>query len=118
MASLHSHGAILFFIRWTYEKCCGVLEEIRKATYYARSKTQEFAQFINKKSSSENRRELTAKVNELSKLEQRNADLNDLFKRLYEDNFHGKITNEQFRMLDTTRSSVRSRNRYRNSKQR
>ena len=76
-----------------------ILEEIRKATYYARSKTQEFAQFINKKSSSENRRELTAKVNELSKLERRNADLNDLFKRLYEDNFHGKITNEQFRML-------------------
>ena len=76
-----------------------ILEEIRKATYYARSKTQEFAQFINKKNSSENRRELTAKINELSKLERRNADLNELFKRLYEDNFHGKITNEQFRML-------------------
>ena len=76
-----------------------ILEEIRKATYYARSKTQEFAQFINKKSSSENRRELMAKTSELSRLERRNAELNDLFKRLYEDNFHGKITNEQFRML-------------------
>ena len=76
-----------------------ILEEIRKATYYARSKTQEFAQFINKKSSSENRRELMAKTSELSRLERRNVELNDLFKRLYEDNFHGKITNEQFRML-------------------
>ena len=76
-----------------------ILEEIRKATYYARAKTKEFVEFINKKSSYENRRELTAKTNELSKLEKRNTELNALFKRLYEDNVLGKITNEQFRML-------------------
>ena len=76
-----------------------ILEEIRKATYYARAQTKEFVEFINKKSSSENRRELTAKTNELAKLEKRNAELNTLFKRLYEDNVLGKITNEQFRML-------------------
>ena len=76
-----------------------ILEEIRKATYYARAKTHEFVEFINKKSSSENKRELTAKINELSKLEKRNTELNSLFKRLYEDNVLGKITNEQFRML-------------------
>lgn len=76
-----------------------ILEEIRKATYYARSKTSEFVEFINKKSSSENKRELMAKTNELSKLERRNTELNALFKRLYEDNVLGKITNEQFRML-------------------
>ncbi len=76
-----------------------ILEEIRRITYYARTKTREFVEFINKKSSSENRRELTAKTNELSKLEKRNTELNALFKRLYEDNVLGKITNEQFRML-------------------
>ncbi len=76
-----------------------ILEEIRRITYYARTKTREFVEFINKKSSSENRRELTAKTNELSKLEKRNTELNTLFKRLYEDNVLGKITNEQFRML-------------------
>ena len=76
-----------------------ILEEIRKATYYARAKTHEFVVFINKKNSSENKRELTAKINELSKLEKRNTELNSLFKRLYEDNVLGKITNEQFRML-------------------
>ena len=32
-------------------------------------------------------------------MEKRNAELNILFKRLYEDNVLGKITNEQFRML-------------------
>ena len=76
-----------------------ILEEIRRITYYARTKTREFVEFINKKSSSENRRELTAKTNELAKLEKRNAELNTLFKRLYEDNVLGKITNEQFHML-------------------
>ena len=76
-----------------------ILEEIRRLTYYARTKTREFVEFINKKSSSENRRELTAKTNELAKLEKRDAELNTLFKRLYEDNVLGKITNEQFRML-------------------
>ncbi len=76
-----------------------VLEEIRKATYYARAKTREFAEFINKKSSSENKKELLAKTNELSRIERRNTELNALFKRLYEDNVLGKVTNEQFRML-------------------
>ncbi len=76
-----------------------ILEEIRKTTYYARAKTNEFVEFINKKSSSESKRELIAKTNELSKLERRNKELNALFKRLYEDNVLGKVTNEQFRML-------------------
>ena len=76
-----------------------VLEEIRKVTYYARSKRNEFVEFINKKSSSENKRELLSKTNELNKIERRNTELNVLFKRLYEDNVLGKVTNEQFRML-------------------
>ncbi len=36
---------------------------------------------------------------ELTKLTKRNSELNTLFKRLYEDNVLGKISNEQFRML-------------------
>ena len=32
-------------------------------------------------------------------MDKRDAELNTLFKRLYEDNVLGKITNEQFRML-------------------
>jgi len=76
-----------------------VLEEIRRITYYARTKTKEFVQFINNKSSSENKRELTVKTIELGRKEKRNDELNTLFKRLYEDNVLGKVTNEQFRML-------------------
>lgn len=76
-----------------------VLEEIRSITYYARTKTNEFIEFINNKSSSENRRELSAKETELGRKEKRNSDLQALFKRLYEDNVIGKVNNEEFRML-------------------
>ncbi len=76
-----------------------ILEEIRRVTYYARAKTDEFIDFINKKSTAEARRELSAKTVELGKLEKRNNELNMLFKKLYEDNVLGRVTNEQFRML-------------------
>ena len=76
-----------------------VLEELRRTTYYARAHTTEFVEFINQKSSAENRKELTAKSSELARLSKRNTELNSLFKRLYEDNVLGRITNEQFRLL-------------------
>lgn len=76
-----------------------VLEEIRRVTYYARAKTKEFIDYINRKSATEARKELSAKTVELGKLEKRNNELNKLFTKLYEDNVLGRITNEQFRML-------------------
>lgn len=76
-----------------------LLEELRRVTYAARSKEREFAEYINQKSSSENRKELTAKQREYDRLTKRKAELNALFKRLYEDNVLGRVTNEQFRML-------------------
>lgn len=76
-----------------------VLEEIRRVTYYARAKTKEFIDYINRKSATEARKELSAKTVELGKLEKRNNELNKLFRNLYEDSVLGKITAEQFRML-------------------
>ena len=76
-----------------------VLEELRRTTYYARAHTAEFVESINQKSSAENRKELNAKSYELARLSKRNTELNSLFKRLYEDNVLGRITNEQFRLL-------------------
>lgn len=76
-----------------------VLEEIRRVTYYARARTKEFIDFINRKSAAKARKELSAKTVELGKLEKRNGELNMLFKKLYEDNVLGRVTNEQFRML-------------------
>ena len=52
-----------------------VLDDLRRVTHFARMKERQFAQYINQK--------------------------NALFKRLYEDNVLGRVTNEQFRMLAT-----------------
>lgn len=76
-----------------------VLEEINRALYYARNNTKEFADYISKKSSSQTRKELTAKTSELAKAEKRIKELKSLFKRLYEDNVLGRISDEQYRML-------------------
>ena len=76
-----------------------VLEEINKALYYARNNTKEFTDYISKKTSSQYRKELNAKTAELSKAEKRIVELKSLFKRLYEDNVLGRISDEQYKML-------------------
>ena len=76
-----------------------VLEEINRALYYARNNTKEFTDYISKKTSSQYRKELNAKTAELSKAEKRIIELKSLFKRLYEDNVLGRISDEQYRML-------------------
>ena len=76
-----------------------VLEEINKTLYYARTKTQEFAAYISKKSSSQIRKEINAKSTDLAQAQQRVNELKSLFKRLYEDNVLGHISDEQFRTL-------------------
>ena len=76
-----------------------VFEEINKALYYARNNTKEFTDYISKKTSSQYRRELNARTAELSKAEKRIVELKSLFKRLYEDNVLGRISDEQYRML-------------------
>lgn len=76
-----------------------VLEEIRKTVYYARAKTKEFIAYISKKSSAEIRKELNAKLIALDHAQKRVGELKSLFKRIYEDNVLGRISDEQFRML-------------------
>ena len=47
----------------------------------------------------ETRREIERLQRELAMMRQRDTELSTLFKRLYEDNVLGRVTNEQFRML-------------------
>ena len=51
------------------------------------------------KNTAQLRKEMTATQRELDKMVKRNLDFSALFKRLYEDNVLGRISNEQFRML-------------------
>ena len=76
-----------------------ILPEECKRYYYARNNTKEFTDYISKKTSSQYRKELNAKTVELSKSEKRIVELKSLFKRLYEDNVLGRISDEQYRML-------------------
>ena len=76
-----------------------VLEEINRALYYSRTRAKEFAAYISKKSSVQVSRELNAKTAERQSALTRLSELSALFKRLYEDNVLGRISDEQFRIL-------------------
>ena len=76
-----------------------VLGDLRRITHFARTKKLLFAAYINRKNTAQLRKEMAATQRELDKMVKRNTDLSALFKRLYEDNVLGKISNEQFRML-------------------
>ncbi|MDD3394464.1 MAG: recombinase family protein [Anaerotignum sp.] len=76
-----------------------ILDDLRRVTHFARQKEALFAEYINRKNSVELRREITNVQRELDAAKRRDAELTALFKRLYEDNVLGRVTNEQFRML-------------------
>lgn len=76
-----------------------VLDDLRRVTHFARLKERQFAAYINQKNTLELRREMNSLQKELDAMRRRNGELSALFKRLYEDNVLGRVTNEQFRML-------------------
>ncbi|MBP1736937.1 MAG: Recombinase [Oscillospiraceae bacterium] len=76
-----------------------VLDDLCRVTHFARQKEKLFAEYINRKNSAELRREINAAQKELDTMRRRDTELTALFKRLYEDNVLGRVTNEQFRIL-------------------
>ena len=76
-----------------------VLDDLRRVTHFARMKERQFAAHINQKNSTELRREMNRVLRELDAMKKRSAELSKLFKRLYEDNVLGRVTDEQ-RMLE------------------
>ena len=76
-----------------------VLDDLRRVTHFARMKERQFAAHINAKNSAELKKEINILQKELDSMQRRVDELSALFKRLYEDNVLGRITNEQFRRL-------------------
>ena len=76
-----------------------VLEDLRRVTAIAREHTQEFAEYINGRQSAEIQREIRRQEKELAAMRKRKAELDAIFKKLYEDSVLGRITTEQFQML-------------------
>lgn len=78
-----------------------VQDDLRRVTLFARMKQRQFAEYINRKNSTELSREITKLQKELDAMKRRDNELSKLFQRIYEDNVLVTITNEQFRMLST-----------------
>ncbi len=76
-----------------------VLEEIRRVTVFARERTEEFAEYINKNSETQLKKEIKDKQKLLDKQRKRLTEVSTIFRKLYEDNALGRITDEQFQML-------------------
>ena len=76
-----------------------VLEDLRRVTAMAREHPEKFAAYIGSKQSAELQREIRRQEKELAAMRKRKAELDAIFKKLYEDSVLGRITTEQFQML-------------------
>ena len=76
-----------------------VLEDLRRVTSAAREHPEKFAAYIGSKQSIELQREIRRQEKELAVMRKRKAELDAIFKKLYEDSVLGRITTEQFQML-------------------
>ena len=76
-----------------------VLEDLRRVTSAARKHPEKFAAYIGSKQSAELQREIRRQEKELAAMRKRKAELDAIFKKLYEDSVLGRITTEQFQML-------------------
>ena len=76
-----------------------VLEDLRRVTAMARERPEEFAAYIGSRQSAEIQREIRRQEKELAAMRKRKAELDAIFKKLYEDSVLNRITTEQFQML-------------------
>ena len=79
-----------------------VLEDLRRVTAKAREHPQEFAEYLNSKQSAELQKEIRRLEKEKSTMQKRKAELDAIFKKLYEDSVLNRITSEQFQMLSAS----------------
>jgi DNA invertase Pin-like site-specific DNA recombinase len=73
-----------------------VLQNLREAIAYVTRNEADFIREASDITVREQEREFSSKRNALKKAETRNAELDAIIKRLYEDNLSGKLTDERF----------------------
>ena len=78
-----------------------ILDDLKRVTHFARQDEKLFAECINHKNSTETRKELIKIEKEIEASKRRDLELTALFKRLYEDNVIGRLTNETFDILSS-----------------
>jgi len=76
-----------------------ILEDLRRVTAMAREHAREFAEYIGSRQSAEIQREIRRQEWELTAMRKRGAELDAIFKKLYEDRVLGHLSVEQFQAL-------------------
>ena len=76
-----------------------VLADLQRVTSYVKEHEQEFIETANECSAKAVQKTLTQQRKELDKAQNRINELNILFRKLYEDNALGKLSDEQFAFL-------------------
>ena len=76
-----------------------ILEDLRRVTAMAREHTREFAEYIGSRQSAEIQREIHRLERELSAMRKRSAELDAIFKKLYENRVLVHFSVEQFQTL-------------------
>ena len=90
--------------------CCGhyiravvleelVLENLKQTVAFAKEHEQEFVQRLMKRSMAEQQQQTLTIKRELAAKEQRAKEVDNIIKRLYEDNILGKLSDERFKIL-------------------
>ena len=76
-----------------------ILDDLRRVTHFARKRNGSLRSISTAKNTAQLRQEINALQMEIDTARKRRSELATLFKRLYEDNVLGRVTNEQFRLL-------------------
>lgn len=76
-----------------------VLADLQRVTSYVKDHEKEFIQTATEYSTQLNRKQVSEQKKELDRAQNRINELNILFRKLYEDNALGKISDEQFAFL-------------------
>lgn len=77
----------------------GVLAHLRYVISFIANYENQFREIIGTKKKADVQKELSAKKRQIAKYERRIAELNGLFKRIYEDNAKGKLSDSRFELL-------------------
>ncbi len=77
----------------------GVLAHMRMTIACAANHEEQFRRAMGAKQQAEAKKELAAKRRQLTQAERRIKELDRLFKRIYEDNANGKLSDSRFQML-------------------
>ena len=76
-----------------------VISHIQSVLSFAKNYEDEFVKQVSEKSSKEHKKTIERQKRELFKAQNRHSELNNLFKRIYEDNCSGKLSDERFELL-------------------